>query len=68
MFALFVLGNLEHYFPVSGCCMWNTENWLEILWLFGRIAWLDSGYMFCISDWRFSTKYAHFLRRSGLEF
>ena len=65
MLALFALGKRVHYFlmasylavtrPVLGCCVWYTEIWIlwEILRLFGRNAWLDSGYMFRISTWRF---------------
>ena len=80
LLALFALGNEVHYFlmasnlavtlPVSGCCLRSTEKWIlrEILRLLGRSAWLDSGYMFCITTWRFWSNCTHFLRRSGLEF
>ena len=73
LLALFALGSLVHYFfmsshlgvtrPVSGCCMWKTENWIlwEILRLLVRNAWIDSGYMFCFSTWRFWTKFALFV-------
>ena len=80
LLALFALGNMVHDFLVasylvvtllvSGCCLWSTENWilLQILRLLGRSTWLDSGYVFCVSTWRFRTICTHFPRRSGLEF
>ena len=69
----FALGNVVHYFlmasflavmrPLSSCCMWNTElDSSGDVRFFGRSAWLDSGYMFCISTWRSWTNFAPFLR------
>ena len=77
LLALSALGNMAHfssttlylaiYSSVPGCCLWNTVlDSSEDDFVCGRNAWLDSGYIFCISIWLL-TNPAHFLRRSGLE-
>ena len=72
LFALFALGNMVHDFfvasylavlcPVFGVAF--SQNWIlwEMLRFIGRNVWLDSGYRFCISTWRFGMNFAHFLR------
>ena len=75
LLAQFALGKMEHYFVLAlyltATCLfyvWVLKIFIlrEILLLFARNAWLDSGYMFCISTWRFWTNCTQFLRRRGL--
>ena len=77
LLAQFALGKMEHYFVLAlyltATCLfyvWVLKIFIlrEILLLFARNAWLDSGYMFCISTWRFWTNCTQFLRRRGLEY